>query len=89
MYSCAKVLEAAKRSVPVAVACPSPSAARAASSWARISRANGRRQAFKVVADEIAAEIRMVHLGDLPEELRQRHAGLAPKHLKPFAGFAR
>nr|WP_067294332.1 antibiotic biosynthesis monooxygenase [Marinobacterium profundum] len=32
---------------------------------------------------------RMVHLGDLPEELRVRHAALAPKMLKPFGGFAR
>ncbi|MEM1053336.1 MAG: antibiotic biosynthesis monooxygenase [Pseudomonadota bacterium] len=32
---------------------------------------------------------RMVHLGDLPDELRQRHAALAPKHLKPLGGFAR
>lgn len=32
---------------------------------------------------------RMVHLGDLPDELRERHAALAPKMLKPFGGFAR
>ena len=32
---------------------------------------------------------RMVHLGDLPDDLRERHAALAPKLLKPFDGFAR
>lgn len=32
---------------------------------------------------------RMVHLGDLPDELRERHAALQPKMLKPFGGFAR
>lgn len=32
---------------------------------------------------------RMVHLGDLPAELVQRHSALAPKMLKPFDGFAR
>lgn len=36
-----------------------------------------------------APATRMVHLGDLPDELRERHAALAPKMLKPFAGFAR
>ncbi len=36
-----------------------------------------------------APPTRMVHLGDLPEELRERHAVLAPKLLKPFDGFAR
>ncbi len=36
-----------------------------------------------------APATRMVHLGDLPQDLRERHAGLAPKHLKPLAGFAR
>lgn len=32
---------------------------------------------------------RMVHLGDLPDDLRVRHAALAPLWLKPFGGFAR
>ena len=32
---------------------------------------------------------RMVHLGDLPAELAERHAVLAPKMLKPFNGFAK
>ena len=36
-----------------------------------------------------AAPTRMVHLGDLPDDLRERHAALAPKMLKPFGGFAR
>ena len=36
-----------------------------------------------------APATRMVHLGDLPQELRERHAALSPKLLKPFHGFAR
>ena len=36
-----------------------------------------------------AEPTRMVHLGDLPEDLRRRHAALAPLWLKPFGGFAR
>jgi quinol monooxygenase YgiN len=36
-----------------------------------------------------APATRMVHLGDLPEDLRERHAALAPKLLKPFNGFSR
>lgn len=36
-----------------------------------------------------AEPIRMVHLGDLPDDLRERHAALAPLWLKPFGGFAR
>ncbi len=36
-----------------------------------------------------AEPTRMVHLGDLPDDLRQRHAALAPLWLKPFGGFAR
>lgn len=36
-----------------------------------------------------APTTRMVHLGDLPDELRIRHAALQPKMLVPFAGFAR
>lgn len=36
-----------------------------------------------------APATRMVHLGDLPDELRERHAALAPILLKPFGGFAR
>lgn len=38
---------------------------------------------------EAAPATRMVHLGDLPDDLRERHAALAPKLLKPFGGFAR
>ena len=38
---------------------------------------------------EAAPAVRMVHLGDLPDALRQRHAALAPKLLKPFDGFAK
>ena len=36
-----------------------------------------------------AEPVRMVHLGDMPEDLRVRHAALAPLWLKPFGGFAR
>ena len=36
-----------------------------------------------------AEPTRMVHLGNLPDDLRQRHAALAPLWLKPFGGFAR
>ncbi len=36
-----------------------------------------------------AEPTRMVHLGDLPDDLRERHAVLAPLWLKPFGGFAR
>ncbi|MBR9726541.1 putative quinol monooxygenase [Shewanella intestini] len=36
-----------------------------------------------------ATPTRMVHLGDLPQELREKHAALAPLLLKPFGGFAR
>ena len=36
-----------------------------------------------------AEPTRMVHLGDLPDDLRGRHATLAPLWLKPFGGFAR
>lgn len=36
-----------------------------------------------------AAPTRMVHLGDLPDDVRQRHAALSPLWLKPFGGFAR
>lgn len=36
-----------------------------------------------------AEPTRMVHLGDLPSELRERHAALAPLWLKPLGGFAR
>jgi len=37
----------------------------------------------------VAPATRMVHLGTLPDELRERHAALAPKLMKPFAGFSR
>lgn len=36
-----------------------------------------------------AEPTRMVHLGDMPEDLRKRHASLSPLWLKPFGGFAR
>ena len=36
-----------------------------------------------------ATPTRMLHLGDLPEDVRQRHSALAPLWLKPLAGFAR
>lgn len=36
-----------------------------------------------------AEPTRMIHLGDLPDDLRSRHAALAPLWLKPFGGFAR
>ncbi len=36
-----------------------------------------------------AEPTRMVHLGNLPDDLRERHAALAPLWLKPFGGFAR
>lgn len=36
-----------------------------------------------------AEPTRMVHLGELPESLRARHAALAPLWLRPFGGFAR
>ena len=36
-----------------------------------------------------AEPTRMVHLGDLPDDLRKRHATLVPLWLKPFGGFAR
>jgi quinol monooxygenase YgiN len=38
---------------------------------------------------DAAPGTRMVHLGDLPDELRERHAALQPKMLKPFDGFVR
>ena len=38
---------------------------------------------------DAAPGTRMVHLGDLPDDLRERHAALAPKHLKSFDGFSR
>lgn len=36
-----------------------------------------------------ATPTRMVHLGDLPQELREKHAALAPLLLKPLGGFAK
>ena len=36
-----------------------------------------------------AEPTRMVHLGDLPVALRERHAALDPLLLLPFGGFAR
>ena len=36
-----------------------------------------------------AEPTRMIHLGDLPDNLRARHAALAPLWLKPFGGFSR
>lgn len=38
---------------------------------------------------EAAPVTRMVHLGNLPPELTERHAALAPKRLKWFGGFVR
>lgn len=38
---------------------------------------------------EAAPGTRMVHLGNLPEDLRERHSALKPKLLKPFGGFSR
>ena len=38
---------------------------------------------------DAAPGTRMVHLGNLPSELRDRHSVLAPKFLKPFGGFSR
>ena len=38
---------------------------------------------------EAAPGTRMVHLGNLPDDLRERHAALTPKLLKPFGGFSR
>lgn len=36
-----------------------------------------------------ATPTRMVHLGDLPQDVRDRHAALSPLWLKPLGGFAR
>ena len=36
-----------------------------------------------------AEPTRMVHLGNLPEDLRAQHAALSPLWLKPFGGFAK
>lgn len=36
-----------------------------------------------------AEPVRMVHLGDLPADLRERHSALTPLWMKPFGGFAR
>lgn len=36
-----------------------------------------------------AEPTRMVHLGNLPDDLRERHAALAPLLLRPAGGFAR
>lgn len=36
-----------------------------------------------------AEPTRMVHLGNLPDDLRKRHSELEPLMLKPVAGFAR
>jgi len=36
-----------------------------------------------------AEPTRMVHLGNLPDDLRKRHAALTPRLLRPFGGFAR
>ena len=38
---------------------------------------------------DAAPATRMVHLGDLPEDVRARHAALSPKWLKTFDGFVR
>lgn len=36
-----------------------------------------------------AEPTRMVHLGNLPDDLRERHAALRPLLLRPLGGFAR
>jgi hypothetical protein len=36
-----------------------------------------------------APATRMVHLGDMPKEVREQHAALSPLWLKPFGGFQR
>lgn len=36
-----------------------------------------------------ATPTRMVHLGNLPDDVRKRHSALSPLWLKPFGGFAR
>lgn len=36
-----------------------------------------------------ATPTRMVHLGDLPESVREQHAVLSPLWLKPLGGFQR
>ncbi|MFT4641333.1 MAG: quinol monooxygenase YgiN [Verrucomicrobiales bacterium] len=36
-----------------------------------------------------AEPTRMVHLGEVPAEIRARHAALEPLYLRPFGGFAR
>lgn len=36
-----------------------------------------------------ATPTRMVHLGDMPKEMRDKHAALAPLWLKPLGGFQR
>lgn len=36
-----------------------------------------------------AEPTRMIHLGQLPDDLRARHSALAPLWLKPFGGFRR
>lgn len=36
-----------------------------------------------------AEPTRMMHLGELPQDLRDRHAELSPLWLRPFGGFQR
>ncbi|MEM7237597.1 MAG: antibiotic biosynthesis monooxygenase [Pseudomonadota bacterium] len=38
---------------------------------------------------DAAPATRMVHIGELPDDVRERHAALSPKWLKPFGGFVR
>ena len=38
---------------------------------------------------EAATPTRMVHLGDLPEDVRARHAAISPTLFKPLGGFAK
>lgn len=38
---------------------------------------------------EAAPATRMVYLGDVPQEIQDRHAAIGPKVYKPFEGFAR
>lgn len=36
-----------------------------------------------------APATRMVYVGNIPESIKEKHATLGPKELKPFGGFAR
>ncbi|WP_136443863.1 putative quinol monooxygenase [Pacificoceanicola onchidii] len=36
-----------------------------------------------------APATRMVYIGNIPQSIKDKHAALGPKELKPFGGFAR